>query len=85
MTTRTLHERAREHMNAANKHTCASVFGDHYANIHPHETQNITFVTLKRVRRNDDLHLHKEEAIAINKYNPKLNRREENIGAGFLL
>ena len=53
--------------------------------IHPHETQNITFVILKRVRRNDDLHHHVEVAIAMNKYDPQLNRREQNIGAGILI
>ena len=85
MTTRTLHERAREHINAASKRTDASAFGDHYSRAHPQKTLSITFEIVKRVRRDSDLHLHIEEALAIKKLGPDLNRREEGIGNGFLI
>ena len=56
MTARTLHEHAREHIKTVSKHLCGLVFGDPYGSIHPNETQSITFVILKHVRRNNELH-----------------------------
>ena len=49
------------------------------------KTPSITFEIVKRVRGDSDLHLHIEEALAIKKLGPQLNRREEGIGNGFLI
>ena len=82
MTTRTLHERAREHVLAAKKHSVDSAFGDHYDEFHPSEEPRILFEVV--VRNRDPLRLHIEEALTIKRLKPALNRRQEDMGTGFL-
>ena len=82
MTTRRLHARAREHLAAAKQHLRASVCGDHYVKSHPKAVPNIQFKIIKHQR--NDLHLHIEEALTIKALRPTLNRRQEDVGTGFL-
>ena len=82
MTTRQLHERAREHMTSARSHTAHSAFGDHYRHQHQNAHPSITFRIIKHER--DLLRLHIEEAMAIQELRPTLNRRNEELGTGFL-
>ena len=82
MTIRRLHERAREHLNSARQRSGTSVFGDHYAQKHPGKVPRINFTVVKYQR--NDLRLHIEEALAIKKLRPTLNRRQEDLGTGFL-
>ena len=60
MTTRHLHERAREHVNTAEQRSGASVFGDHYAKAHPGAAPLIEFSVVQHQR--NDLRLHIEGA-----------------------
>ena len=82
MTTRKLHERAREHVTAARHHDRHSAFGQHYESHHPKATPDIKFIILRRQK--DLLRLHIEEAMAIRTFKPTLNRRQEDLGTGFL-
>ena len=90
MTERRLHDRAREHLTAARERSKASALGEHYRIQHPNPQNKdqlirpaITFEVLSQHR--DILHLHIEEAMAIQSLRPPLNRRDEHLGTGFLL
>ena len=83
MTARKLHDRAREHMLSARKKDDKTALGEHYRDCHAKvETPSINFQIIKH--QPDLLRLHIEEAIAIQKFNPALNRRRETLGTGFL-
>ena len=83
MTTRKLHERAREHTTAAREHSASSALGDHYHDVHPDATPSLHFTILAQDR--DVLNLHIREAYAIQERQPSLNRRDEHLGTGFLV
>ena len=51
---------------------------------HEGKPASVTFSILTHVHNHDVLRLHIEEAIAIKKYCPELNRSQELIGTGFL-
>ena len=84
MTTRRLQERAREHVAAAKQRSKASAIGEHYWREHTAANGDIalSFEIVRHERNN--LRLHIEEALAILKYKPELNRRQEDLGTGFL-
>ena len=82
MTIRRLHERAREHLNSARQRSGTSVFGDHYAQKHPGKVPLINFTIVKHQR--NDIRLVIEDVLAIKKLRPTLNRRQEDLGTGFL-
>ena len=83
MTARKLHDRAREHMLSARKKNDKTALGEHYRDCHAKvETPSMNFQIIKH--QPDLLRLHIEEAIAIQKFNPALNRRRETLGTGFL-
>ena len=84
MTARRLHDRALEHLRAIKNGSSSSALGDHYAKKHEGKPASVTFSILKHVHNHDVLRLHIEEAIAIKKYCPELNRSQELIGTGFL-
>ena len=69
-------------MLAAKKHSVDSAFGDHYDEFHPSEEPRILFEVV--VRNRDPLRLHIEEALTIKRLKPALNRRQEDMGTGFL-
>ena len=83
MTTRALHTRALEHIAGARKHSLKSAFGEHYKNKHPKMAPSLNFRILHQCR--DELHLHIEEALAIQRHRPPLNRCDEDMGTGFLI
>ena len=74
MTARRLHDRALEHLRAIKNGSSSSALADHYATKHEGKPANVTFSILKHVHNHDVLRLHIEEAIAIKKYCPELNR-----------
>ena len=80
MTTRRLHKRMREHMAAARRKDESTPFGAHFK--HPKSKPKISFSILSQQR--DELRLHVEEAMAIKTRQPELNRRQEELGPGFL-
>ena len=83
MTTRRLHDRAREHIYMIKNKDDGSALGEHYVTDHPHTKEPL--ITFKVLRKNRDLlRLHIEEAMAIKQANPALNRRQEDLGTGFL-
>lgn len=82
LTTRKLHDRAREHSHAATNKLSTSAFGDHYREEHPKQAAQLTFKIICHAR--DTLRLHIEEAMAIQSLKPRLNRRKEHLGTGFL-
>ena len=83
MTTRHLHDCAREHINKIKNKDGGSALGQHYVTDHPDTKEpSITFKVLRKNR--DLLRLHIEEAMAIKQANPALNRRQEDLGTGFL-
>ena len=83
MTARKLHDRAREHMLSAWKKDDKTALGEHYRDSRAKvEKPSITFQIFKH--QPDLLRLHIEEAIAIQKVNPVLNRCRETQGTGFL-
>ena len=83
MTTRALHTRALEHIAGARKHSLKSAFGEHYKTKHPKMAPSLNFRILQQCR--DELRLHIEEALAIQRHRPQLNRRDEDMGTGFLI
>ena len=91
LTQRKLHDRAREHVTAARERSRSSALGEHYRTQHPvpedaddkDRQPSITFEVLSQHR--DILHLHIEEAMAIQSLRPPLNRRDEHLGTGFLV
>ena len=82
MTTRRLHDRMREHMAAARRKDESTAFGAHFKHEHPKSKPKISFSILSQQR--DELRLHVEEAMAIKTRQPELNRRQEELGTGFL-
>ena len=83
MTTRALHTRALEHIAGARKYSLKSAFGEHYKNKHPKMAPSLNMRLLDQCR--DELRLHIEEALAIQRHRPQLNRRDEDMGTGFLI
>ena len=84
MTTRCLHEQAREHVAAAKQRSKTSALGEHYWREHTAANGDIPLsFEIVRHERNI-LRLHIEEALAILKYKPELNHRQEDLGTGFL-
>ena len=81
MTQRRLHDRAREHVHSAKQKNNHTALGEHYRDHHPSESPSISFKIIKHEQ--DLLRLHIEEAMAIRKSNPALNRRPETLGTGF--
>ena len=82
-TTRQIHTRASEHLQAARKHDHASAMGEHYAKSHPAAAPNLSFAIIQTTEQ-DELRLRIAEAYAIKTRKPKLNRRLEDLGTGFL-
>ena len=78
---RRLHERMREHMAAARRKD-ETAFGAHFKHEHPKSKPKISFSILSQQR--DELRLHVEEAMAIKTRQPELNRRQKELGTGFL-
>ena len=77
------HDRAREHIYMIKNKDDGSALGEHYVTDHPDTKEPL--ITFKVLRKNRDLlHLHIEEAMAIKQANPALNRRQEDLGTGFL-
>ena len=83
MTTRALHTRALEHIAGARKHSLKSAFGEHYKTKHPKMAPSLNFRILQQCR--DEIRLHIEEALAIQRHRKQLNRRDEDMGTGFLI
>ena len=52
-------------------------------NKHPKMAPSLNFRILHQCR--DELRLHIEEALAIQRHRPQLNRRDEDMGTGFLI
>ena len=83
MTVRQLHARALEHLRAANGRKEQTAFGDHYRAVHEKtDKAKLSFKIVKQ--QHDDLRLHIEEALAIKTLRPDLNKRQEEMGTGFL-
>ena len=83
-TTRTLHDRAREHVLSAKKKDTVSALGIHYREKHPqHHMPSIAFTIIERAG-NNELRLKIKEALAIKVSRPDLNRRIEDMGTGYL-
>ena len=83
MTVRQLHARALEPLRAANGRKERTAFGDHYRAVHEKKDKaTLSFEIVKQ--QHDDLRLHIEEALAIKTLRPDLNKRQEEIGTGFL-
>ena len=83
MTTPALRTRALEHIAGARKHSLKSAFGEHYKTKHPKMAPSLNFRILQQCR--DELRLHIEEALAIQRHRPQLNRRDEDMGTGILI
>ena len=83
-TTRTLHQRAKEHIAAARKYDKTSVVGYHYMTQHGTDQPKLEFRIARRTEE-DELRLRIEEAIIIKKLAPALNRRAEDTGVDFLV
>ena len=85
MTTRKLHERAREHVTASQQHDITTDIprsaAEHYESHHPKATPDIKFIILRRQK--DLLRLHIEEVMAIRTLKPTLNRRQRDLSTGF--
>ena len=81
-TVRRLHERMREHMAAARRKDENTAFGAHFKYKHPKSKPKINFSII--AHQQDELRLHVEEAMAIKTRQPELNRRQEELGTGFL-
>ena len=99
MTTRKLHDRAREHVHSASQRNNNTALGDHYRERHGEKEQEdgtirgsskVKYKESPKIRfkiiqhHPDLLRLHIEEAIAIKRLAPTLNRRQETLGTGFL-
>ena len=83
MTTRRLHERAREHVAAVKRRSKTSALGEHYCREHTAANGGIAISFEIVGHERNILRLHIEEALAILKYKPELNRRQEDLGTGF--
>ena len=82
-TIRPLHDRAKEHVAAARKHSRASAVGEHYEKCHSEEEPQLQF-RIVRATAKDELRLRIEEAMAIRTANPTMNRRGKDTGLDFL-
>ena len=83
MTVCQLHARALEHLRAANQRQEHTAFGDHYKTGHMEKDKpKLSFKIISQ--NHDDLRLHIEEALAIKTLKPELNKRQEEMGTGFL-
>ena len=83
MTVCQLHARALEHLRAANQRQEHTALGDHYKT--GHKEKDKPKLSFKIISQNhDDLRLHIEEALAIKMLKPELNKRQEEMGTGFL-
>ena len=67
---------------AARRKDESTAFGAHFKHDHPKSKPKISFSILSQQR--DELRLHVEEAMAIKTRQPELNRRQEELGTGFL-
>lgn len=63
-------------------HLETPAFAEHFRMNYPHSPPSITFIIL--VLQHDIVHLHVKEALTIQTENLKLNRRQEDLGAGCL-
>ena len=72
----------RDHVAAARRKDESTEFGAHFKHEHPKSKPKISFSILSQQR--DELRLHVEEAMAIKTRQPVLNRRQEELGTGFL-
>ena len=72
-----------EHIAGARKHSLKSAFGEHYKTKHPKMAPSLNLRILQQCR--DELRLHIEEALAIQRHRPQLNRRDEDMGTGILI
>ena len=82
-TTRALHDRAKEHVTAATKHSRTSAIGEHYQLHHPTDEPRLLFRIIRRTKK-DELRLRIEEALMIKELAPTINRRCEETGLDFL-
>ena len=82
-TTRALHDRAKEHVTAATKHSRTSAIGEHYQLHHPTDEPRLLFRIIRRTKK-DELRLRIEEALMIKELAPTINRRGEETGLDFL-
>ena len=82
MTMKRLHERMREHMAVARRKDENTAFGAHFMYEHPKSKPKINFSII--VHQPDELRSHVKEAMAIKTRQPELNRRQEELGTGFL-
>ena len=65
------------------QHQEHTAFGDHYRTRHKKKKEpKLSFKILSQ--NHDDLRLHIEEALAIKTLTPELNKRQEEMGTGFL-
>ena len=69
-------------MASARKKDEKTAFDVHYAAEDLKQKPKLSFSVLSYQR--DELRLHVEEAMAIKSRKPELNRRQEELGAGFL-
>ena len=83
-TTRSLHQRAKEHLAAVKKHDETSALGEHYRIQHVTDHPQLEF-RIARLTEKDELRLRIEEAITIKKLLPAINRRIEDTGVYFLV
>ena len=83
MTVRQLHACALEHLRAANARKEGTAFGDHYRAVHEKkDTAKLSFKIVKQ--QHDNLQLYIDEALAIKTLRPDINKRQEEMGTGFL-
>ena len=78
-----LHHRVQQHIRAAAEHDFSSAFGEHYYRRHRSLKPDILFKIISRTGR-DELRLRIQEAYEIQRRSPKLNRRTEELGTGFI-
>ena len=83
ITVRQLHARAFGHLRAANQRQEHTAFGDHYKTGHKEKDKPKPFFQIIS-QNHDDRQLHIEEAPAIKTLKPELNKRQEEMGTGFL-
>ena len=69
-------------MTSAQKKDEKTALGVQYKAEHPKQKPKVSFSVLSYQR--DEPRLHNEEAMAIKSRKPELNRRQEELGTGFL-
>ena len=82
-TGRQVHTRCQEHLRAAMKHDLTSAFGQHYHVQHPQHSSNITFNILQYTAR-EKLLVRISKAYWMRRLQPRINRKMEDMGTGFL-